>query len=299
MQLGEMNARALESLAVTKPCWFCQSKKAKGVDNVLKPNPPDTNDEDEVPENDPENNLKNDSATLGGRLTKAGKKHPSVKIACPIEDCGTEDVISGAHHLIPGNASLKKANQLLPFINRGIGYNVNGALNGVWLPGNYGVKTNHERWGKIKEKYGDDYACRAMRQAAWQFHDAHPAYSDNVLNTLNTIGAKLKDGSKGGKCPVCGEKIKGGTKPYGLVRRLNRVSDLHRKLLVLPSLDVEMHDADDAMSDGGSAMSDGGDAMSDVGDEDNPALEKARAAVNNDYYTSSRVFVYLGLERPE
>lgn len=53
-----------------------------------------------------------------------------------------------AHHLIPAQASLKKATQLKRFMEKGrgpsklwsdIGYDVNGLQNGVWLPGNYAV----------------------------------------------------------------------------------------------------------------------------------------------------------------
>lgn len=61
-------------------------------------------------------------------------------------------IVANPHHLIPGNESLKKATTLLPWIfgdegkiENDIGYNVNNASNGVWLPSNNSMR-GHSYW---------------------------------------------------------------------------------------------------------------------------------------------------------
>ena len=80
-------------------------------------------------------------------------------------------IVANPHHLIPGNESLKKATTLLPWIfgdkgkiENDIGYNVNNASNGVWLPSNNSMR-GHSYWKSVpgeKEK-GKAPAIRLRR----------------------------------------------------------------------------------------------------------------------------------------
>lgn len=120
-----------------------------------------------------------------------------------------------AHHLIPGEAALAPSN-LKPFMTRDdsvtidtgkkkvskqiakyIGYNVNGAHNGVWLPGNYFIRArNSPVKGKSWSDLGEDpwclnYVAAVSRAAGGQIHDAHTKYSDAVKGLLNKIALIL------------------------------------------------------------------------------------------------------------
>lgn len=120
-----------------------------------------------------------------------------------------------AHHLIPGEAALEPSD-LKPFMTQGesvevttdhgdktkeitkhIGYNVNGAHNGVWLPGNYYIRTHSSPIkGASWSALGDDpwclnYVAAVSMAANGQIHDAHTKYSDAVKELLNAIALKL------------------------------------------------------------------------------------------------------------
>lgn len=214
------------------PCWFCDEEPTGDLANMEDGDPEHIDGED-----NPENNEKNKSSTLGENLGG----YPSWQITCPHTE-ETVDVIPGAHHCIPGNASLKKAEGLLEFMRKDgpyshvsdIGYDVNNSSNGVWLPGNYGVRKGKgpymKKWSEMKtiSRFQDEYAFRAMETAGVQFHDAHPDYSDRVLDTLEKIAGKLENN---GKCPICNDKLEKQRPPYGLVGRLNYVSGQYRRLL--------------------------------------------------------------------
>ncbi|HYD52537.1 MAG TPA: AHH domain-containing protein [Gemmatimonadaceae bacterium] len=225
-QIGE--AVAVDATAPnTGDCWYCKEKPPEEVQNKM----------DESPSGDAENGLRNCAATLGVNLGK----RPKWKIAVPHDKSKRTPVVPAAHHLIPGNASLKKATALLKFMCKGqvvesdIGYDVNGKGNGVWLPGNYGVNplATHFKMKWTAYNKQDDYAILAMDQANAQFHDAHPEYSSNVLATLRSIANKLAKEPKD-KCPVCDKKKEKKRPPYGLVGRLNFVSGQHEQMLLSP-----------------------------------------------------------------
>jgi hypothetical protein len=162
-----------------------------------------------------------------------------------------------AHHLIPGDASLPKS-KLMKFIKEGeiwgdIGYDVNGAENGLFLPtqtalmremhASEGVLPNMEpgvrKWQDlskyIKKKkesrfgimsFQEVYAYRIMLKTGRQFHDAHPEYSKKVIEDLEAINVKLV-ATSGYHCDKCKEsKDKDGKlpPPYMLVGRLNALS---------------------------------------------------------------------------
>jgi hypothetical protein len=121
-----------------------------------------------------------------------------------------------AHHLIPGNASLEKSALFKRFMKKGgkvqagdrkfkirtnIGYNVNGAHNGVWLPGNYGIRkkpvgvtwSTLSNGSKAQRTWCFEYAKAVMSRARGQFHDTHVDYSDNVLAALNKLSSVMID----------------------------------------------------------------------------------------------------------
>lgn len=85
-------------------------------------------------------------------------------------------VSCAAHHLIPAQASLKKASKLLSFMKKSgrnklwsdIGYDVNGQENGVWLPGNYAVggQGTGDWVGAPSAMDGDSELASVRRRAA-------------------------------------------------------------------------------------------------------------------------------------
>lgn len=172
-----------------------------------------------------------------------------------------------AHHLIPGNASLgrSKVYDYLGPVGSGklkggdgvrkrkevsaefggksrqvefakhIGYNVNGSHNGVWLPGNYAIRTHESpgsaSWGKLDDEFDDwkfNYVAAAVRAAGGQFHDAHVDYSDNVLGLLNKIALALGDHFFS-DCPDCKEPKKKFSPPFAIKKRLYAVSGFLRE----------------------------------------------------------------------
>jgi hypothetical protein len=117
-----------------------------------------------------------------------------------------------AHHLIPGEASLTNSDLYNDYMIAGatfttgegnefktrvnIGYNVNGNHNGVWLPGNYGIRSSTGPGGKTWSDITDDAWCfeymrACVDEARGQFHDSHTKYSEAVLKALNAMAVKL------------------------------------------------------------------------------------------------------------
>ena len=157
------------------------------------------------------------------RPPKRRKKDPKsdyANLEADVDTNGTTKTFPvkvAAHHLIPGNASLKNATELRKFMEKNktvtsdkgkslkikehIGYNINGAHNGVWLPGNYAIRANtipkkKTSWsGLIDHKDWKDwcyeYMLEATRVAGGQFHDTHETYSTNVLKFLEKTSDKL------------------------------------------------------------------------------------------------------------
>ncbi|HEU4457338.1 MAG TPA: AHH domain-containing protein [Longimicrobium sp.] len=153
-----------------------------------------------------------------------------------------------AHHLIPGEASLAKSDLYKKYmvkdaegttpkgkkykIQANIGYNVNGNHNGVWLPGNYGIRgsTSPKKgssWRKIvvDPSYEDwcwAYMMECVRVAGGQFHDSHTAYSEAVKDVLDNMYVRV-DAHQDTECPDCKDKSEVHP-PYGLKRKLYRLS---------------------------------------------------------------------------
>lgn len=166
------------------------------------------------------------SGTVGGPCpppdatpcAREDTRRAGVRVSVP----GTDSIPDGvygytvaAHHLIPGEAALEPS-ELKPFMTEGdsvqvqtkdgekskkirkhIGYNVNGAHNGVWLPGNYYIRaTNSPVKGKSWSDLGTDpwcanYVAAVTKAANGQFHDTHTQYSSAVKDLLKKMALVL------------------------------------------------------------------------------------------------------------
>ncbi|HEX2956692.1 MAG TPA: AHH domain-containing protein, partial [Chitinispirillaceae bacterium] len=209
-----MESIKLPDLALEKkgPCPYCEEEPSSDkIENkeVESPLSPEGMDEG------PENSETNDASLLGAAL----KNRPTWKISHkvddedPIKQGQKTDIVPAAHHLLPGNASVKNATALHKYmlwqgknelgLSGPIGYDINNEQNGVWLPGNYAVREwtgpkddrRKTEWGKNWSKFGDNfrlaYAKNAMKAAEdLQLHDAHSVYNDKVRSTLEDIAEK-------------------------------------------------------------------------------------------------------------
>jgi len=167
---------------------------------------------------------------------------------------GTKDIdtdyfsfIVAAHHLIPGEAALAPS-KLKNYMTKGktvtanssqgkverrmrkhIGYNVNGAHNGVWLPGNYAIRKamspTDETWSKLFDSHPDwclNYVASLTKVGKGQFHDAHTKYSESVKKLLNKIEGILSTHV----CDECNDSEI--NPPFAIKCRLYRLSNYFR-----------------------------------------------------------------------
>lgn len=183
----------------------------------------------------------------------------------PIKLDGNEYPLSvAAHHLIPGEDSLPKS-ALAKYVWKSegtiagdIGYHVDGAENGLWLPTHQAMsagmaagdirvpseadpsKTERARYGTMSKQdsssthtsfiYG--YTQMAMRLVGGQFHDSHKEYSQKVVEMLAGIALWVHQASS--SCQKCADAIKQDGKvppPHFLAFRLNALSGHLRALL--------------------------------------------------------------------
>lgn len=146
-----------------------------------------------------------------------------------------------AHHLIPGNASLRDS-ELKKYMTDGekitqggftftivgyIGYNVNGAHNGVWLPGNYAIteetSPDGKPWSKCsytEEDWAMNYVASVCKAIGRQFHDTHGIYNQKVETLLNKIATVLDDHV----CYLCESETEVAP-PFAIKNRLYALSD--------------------------------------------------------------------------
>jgi hypothetical protein len=264
MEIGEMVAVVFLESSFEEKCPF--KEQALGVDAVEGESifKDDTKEAEREQTNDGgtlgrnlQSGLQGAANTIGGPLTLKKTKGVervdtlrtgiSVRVASTYEiDAGDFGFSVAAHHLIPGEASLEASN-LKHFMTRGesveveteqgvktkeiakhIGYNVNGAHNGVWLPGNYYIREDTSprsgvSWGGL----GDDpwclnYVAAVTKAANGQIHDAHTAYSGAVKRLLNDIAEILARH----ECDECAsDKI---NPPFQIKERLYNLSSYLR-----------------------------------------------------------------------
>jgi hypothetical protein len=187
-----------------------------------------------------------------GELGKSLASHGPEQIFARVTISGIQGklpVQSAAHHLIPGNASLRDSPIMKYLHTEGmdkgnIGYNVNNQENGVWLVGNYALrgKEGLPKWGSkgagFRHKYQQDpyeYAKAAMMECKRQFHDAHGEYNELVKEVLRLLAEKMRDTMD----VWCKENKDRPKNPKDqqllmLVNRLNTISRRMKKMLEHP-----------------------------------------------------------------
>lgn len=180
----------------------------------------------------------NDADELGTNMTEDHHSDERIEFTLWGEEHAAQYT---PHHLIPGEGSWPKT-KLQKWVEKGVsqhithnyGYDVNGLENGVSLPGNNGFKaTTKSAWSGLHDDDKATYAFKCMELTVYhrQFHDAHGAYNEFVINVLDKIAKKLDDRAKTGQ-PGCGKKNcqggSGSSKPYnppiGLLARLGGVA---------------------------------------------------------------------------
>jgi len=152
------------------------------------------------------------------KVTRTDTRRGGVRVRVPATDDipeGTFGFTVAAHHLIPGEASLAPS-EVKSYMTKGdsvkvktragvktkklrkhIGYNVNGAHNGVWLPGNYFIRASNSpvantTWSALADNpWCLNYVAAVAKVARGQFHDAHTQYSSSVKKLLNKIAEIL------------------------------------------------------------------------------------------------------------
>jgi len=245
MDLGEKASigEIVDEYHDEETCVFCQAgDPPKEIVNELS----DEHDEDaeaKTGDDMPGYKFKNDAGKLGTAL--GGKPEAkAVGLSNKLFDAAV-----AAHHLIPGNAALKnstlfKSKKYLWKDGKAkgnIGYNVNAKANGVWSPGNYGVRP----WGTKGATFeaenpglaAKDFAFAAMEAWGTQFHDAHPDYSEFVTDCLDKVHKKLK-AQEEIWCPEAKKKEKNPEEKdplYALVRRLDTISARMERMLIFPT----------------------------------------------------------------
>jgi hypothetical protein len=117
-------------------------------------------------------------------------------------------------------------------IKNHIGYNVNGAHNGVWLPGNYAIrpanKPLEKLWSELESKVNwcMNYVAAVSARTGGQFHDTHKEYNEAVRKLLN----KIREAVTLHECHLCKEKTS-VPPPYMVKLRLYALSEYFRTQL--------------------------------------------------------------------
>ncbi len=240
MQLGEAVLMAVADDERHDPqiCLFCAAapRPVEGTNDLTAAADEDTDFDA------PQPTVRNDSAALARALIAVGEPQPTYTVWLVARgERRRFAVTTAAHHLIPGHGALTrstlcKAGKYLRTAGTGrgnIGYDVNAAENGAWLPGNYAQRPWGQGGAVFAATHGvtpDAYATAAMAVGG-QFHDAHAAYSDFVCRGLDRIADKL-DLSRT-ECPEIPPGSESGNL-HGLIFRLHRVSARLRRMLVHP-----------------------------------------------------------------
>ncbi|MDF1546104.1 MAG: AHH domain-containing protein [bacterium] len=198
-----------------------------------------------------------DKATPQERFdTKVTNEKIRVKPAAGVADRGNGLYPFGvaAHHIIPGNASLKVSSLYNYMIQNGsveddngktfkikenIGYNINGAHNGAWLVGNYAIRSKASPTGSTwsvltgddtTKKWCINYVAAAIKETGVQFHDVHTQYSEEVKSKLEAIKTQLQTHQT--FCAECQTKTE-VPPPYRIKERLYDISRGLKALLLV------------------------------------------------------------------
>lgn len=266
-------------------CPWCQPKEKQGASVKIAAEDPPDDVVGAIPPNDggklgrnmgnagnPEPELTITVVYRKGTVVRfsSGRKAKAFPVfqSTPSDDTEDYEVQFAPHHLIPGNASLK-GSAVVPFmgdadsiaeyakgqtssIRKGgfIGYDINSAANGEWLPSPYALSMRNDwpaekdvdvlkkrkglDFGEVTEAFKAAYVAGAIEGSGRQFHMSHKKYSDKVRAILNSVGERLALMSRNGICPVAtaskSEEVKFDP-PYGLVARLDVLSGTLRRLV--------------------------------------------------------------------
>lgn len=203
-------------------------------------------------------------------ICRSGKKAKSVQPYESNDDTHEYGLQYAPHHLIPGNESLK-GTAVVPFlgdddviaefaaedapskIKKGqtVGYDVNRAANGVWLPSPYALSMQnlwpgdagvtalkkrklYDLAGETEDFHMAYVAASITASGDRQFHMRHKKYSDKVSEILEAIGTKLTL-MVGGACSIAARNEDGKfNAPTGLRARLDVLSGSLKSLLIGP-----------------------------------------------------------------
>lgn len=253
MQVGEAVAADVAAENHDESCYFCKSTEEPATEeNTLDDSYPEDEDLDGALD---DVKFKNDASKLGKALggvpdNKCVGFQVTVRSGAKrVKQTMSLEVKVAAHHLIPGNASLKQSELFKSkkyiwkngVAKGNIGYNVNAKPNGVWLPGNYAMRPWGTGGATFAEQRGitpEDYAFEAIEAWNAQFHDAHGIYSDFVKDALDKIYDKL-EANASLWCPEAkkNEKKASERSPmYVLVSRLNTISGRMKRMLKTPTM---------------------------------------------------------------
>ena len=198
---------------------------------------------------------------------KSGKKTKTAQTYVESDDDEPYGLQYAPHHLIPGNESLK-GSDIVSFLGdenaitnfaagkpshikngKSVGYDVNNAGNGVWLPSPYALSMKNN-WpaepairvlkrrkktglARTTEEFKAAYVAATIEVNDTQFHMRHKDYSTKVKEILDTIAERLALMACG-MCPIAAESGAGDDKfepPGGLKARLVVLSSNLRRLL--------------------------------------------------------------------
>lgn len=192
----------------------------------------------------------NSGKKLGQSL--GGKDDTRIKVTYSASSTAKDEPLQWApHHLIPGNASLKGSN-IVPYlgddtvikkygsgskIKKGqtVGYNVNAAENGVWLPSPYALSMKGKWPTNPADKLAYVEAAIDQNGGNSQFHMCHTQYSLKVQTILDTLADKLEMLTDSGACDKAdGKKDDKFDAPQALVARLHGISGQMRRFLTGP-----------------------------------------------------------------
>lgn len=194
------------------------------------------------------------SANSGKKLgvNLGGKDNTDILVSYPGSAQPKPEKLQWApHHLIPGNASLKYS-KIVPYLGcdtvikpfgsgskikdkQTVGYDVNSAQNGVFLPSPYALSMKGKWPTTQPAKLAYVVAAIDQNGGNLQFHMTHTQYSAHVQSILDTLADKLRLLTTSGKCPEAdAKKDDKFNAPQGLVGRLNAISNQMKQLLTGP-----------------------------------------------------------------
>ncbi len=188
----------------------------------------------------------NNGKKLG--VNMGGKEDTTINVIYPGSATPKEESLQWApHHLIPGNASLKNS-AVVPYLGadsviksfgsgskikdgQTVGYSVNDATNGVWLPSPYALSMKGKWPADVASKTAYVEAAIDSTEGISQFHMCHSNYSIAVKEILEELGAKLTLITTNDVCPLANASTSDKfDAPMGLKPRLNTISGQLRKI---------------------------------------------------------------------